>query len=101
MKISKLSNNNYYLNSSILFFKSFFDKRIEFINKKKFLFNEISSFINNCIDNSKSVFMFCAGNSIISNNIKSNKIYIKEISEKYRINYNEKSNYVDEIDEKN
>ena len=100
MKISKLSNNNYYLNSSILFFKSFFDKRIEFINKKKFLFNEISSFINNCIDNSKSVFMFCAGNSIISNNIKSNKIYIKEIYEKYRINYNEKSNYVDEIDEK-
>ena len=33
-------------------------------------------------------------------NIKSNKIYIKEISEKYKINYNEKSKYVDEIDEK-
>ena len=100
MKISKLSDNNYYLNSSILFFKSFFDKRIEFLNKKKFLFNEISSFINNCIDNSKNVFMFCAGNSIISKNIKSDKIYIKEISERYKIKYNEKINYVDEIDEK-
>ena len=100
MKISKLSDNNYYLNSSILFFKSFFDKRIEFLNKKRFLFNEISSFINNCIDNSKNVFMFCAGNSIISKNIKSDKIYIKEISERYKIKYNEKINYVDEIDEK-
>lgn len=99
MKISKLSDNNYYLNSSILFFKSFFDKRIEFLNKKKFLFSEISNFINNCIDNSKSVFMFCAANSIISKNIKSDKIYIKEISERYKIKYNEKLNYVDKIDE--
>ncbi len=100
MKISKLSEVNYYLNSSISFFKSNFEKRINFINKKKFLFNEISSFINNCIDKSKNVFLFCAGNSIISNNIKTRKIYIKEISEEYKIKYNQHSEYVNQVNEK-
>ena len=100
MKISKLSENNYYLDSSVLFFKSNFKKRIKFIDKKKFLFKEISNFINNCIDQSKNIFIFCAGNSIISNDIRSKKIYIKEISEEYKIKYNENSNYIDDIDEK-
>ena len=100
MKISKLSENNYYLDSSISFFKSNFKKRIKFIDKKKFLFKEISNFINNCIDQSKNILIFCAGNSIISNNIRSKKIYIKEISEEYKIKYNENSNYIDDIDEK-
>ena len=59
MKISKLQDNNYYLNSSILFFKSFFYKRIEFINKKKFLFNEISSFINNYRQFKKCIYVLC------------------------------------------
>ena len=100
MKISKLSENNYYLDSSVSFFKSNFKKRIKFIDKKKFLFKEISNFINNCIDQSKNIFIFCAGNSIISNDIRSKKIYIKEISEEYKIKYNENSNYIDDIDEK-
>ena len=101
MKISEISKNNYYLNSSISFFKNNFEKRIQFINKKKILFNEISGFINNCIDQSKSVFIFCAGNSIISKNLKSNKIIIKEISEEYKFKYNKNSYYVDDINEKN
>ena len=75
MKISKLSENNYYLDSSVSFFKSNFKKRIEFIDKKKFLFKEISNFINNCIDQSKNIFIFCAGNSIISKDIKSKNLY--------------------------
>ena len=100
MKISKLSENNYYLDSSVSFFKSNFKKRIKFIDKKKFLLKEISNFINNCIDQSKNIFIFCAGNSIISNDIRSKKIYIKEISEEYKIKYNENSNYIDDIDEK-
>ena len=53
---------DYYLNSSVLFFKSNFEKRIKFLQKKNFLFEEISNFINNCIDNTKNVFIFCAGN---------------------------------------
>ena len=72
----------YYLNSSEEFFKKNFDKRLKFLEEKKFLFSEISKFINNCINNSKEVFLFCAGNSILANDIKSEKINIKEINEK-------------------
>ena len=100
MKILKLLENNYYLNSSISFFKTNSEKRIKFINKKKFLFCEISSFINNCIDQSKNTLIFCAGNSLISNNIKSNKIFIKEISDEYKIKYNKNALYINEINEK-
>ena len=53
-------------------------KRIEFIDKKKFLFKEISNFINNCIDQSKNIFIFCAGNSIISKDIKSKKFILRK-----------------------
>lgn len=93
-------SNKYYLTSSSDFFKLNFQKRISFLKKKFFLFNEISSFINNCIDNSKNIFIFCAGNSILSKKIQSKKIYIKEISEEYQINYNHNNEYVNEnIDE--
>ncbi len=97
MNISKLLKSDYYLNSSTSFFKSNFEKRLKFIQKKKFLFNEISNFINNCIDSSKGIFIFCAGNSLISKNIKSNKIFIKEIDEKYEIKYNSNTHYINEI----
>ena len=99
MNISILIKNNYYLNSSISFFKENFEKRLKFIQKKRFLFNEISNFVNNCIDSSKSIFIFCAGNSLISKNIKSNKIFIKEIDEKYEIKYNTNIHYVNEINQ--
>ena len=85
MNLEKILKSDYYLNSSVSFFKSNFEKRLNFLQKKNFLFNEISNFINNCIDNSKSIFIFCAGNSIISKNIKSDKIFIKEIDQKYEI----------------
>ena len=97
MKILELSENNYYLKSSINFFKTKSEKRFNFINKKKFLFTEISNFLNNCIDTSKNVYFFCAGNSIFSKNISSKKIYLKEIDEKYKINYNPNISYKDEV----
>ncbi len=94
MDNSKLHKYEYYLNSSISFFKSNFEKRINFLKKKNFLFTEISSFINNCIDNTKDIFIFCAGNSILGKNINSKKIYIKEIDEKYQIDYNPNIQYI-------
>ena len=97
MNITKILKSDYYLNSSISFFKSNFEKRLKFIEKKNFLFNEISNFINNCIDNSKSIFIFCAGNSIISKNIKSDKIFVKEIDQKYEIKYNANIHFINEI----
>ncbi len=97
MENSKIFEIDYYLKSSISFFKSNFEKRLKFINNKKFLFNEISSFINNCIDNTKNIFIFCSGNSLIGKNIQSNKIFIKEINEKYEISYNSNINYVNQV----
>ena len=85
MKILDLQEDKYYLKSSLSFFRDKFDKRINFVDNKKFLFNEISNFLNNCIDNTKNIFFFCAGNSIIAKNIISENIHIKEIDEKYKI----------------
>jgi len=96
MNNSKLIKYEYYLNSSILFFKTNFEKRIKFLKKKFFLFNEISSFINNCIDNTKNILIFCAGNSILAKNIRSKKIFIKEIDKNYEIKYNNNIDYVDD-----
>ena len=72
----------YYLNSSEKFFEKKYNKILKFLKDKEFLFSEISKFINNCINNSKEIFLFCAGNSILANHIKSKKINIKEINEK-------------------
>ena len=90
---------NYYLTSSISFFRTEFNKRVNFIKKKKFLFNEISSFINNCFDNTKNIFFLCAGNSIITKNIEAKNIYIKEICDDYNIKYNDNAEYLNEISE--
>ena len=97
MKILKLPINNYYLKSSITFFREKFEKRFDFIEKKKFLFIEISNFLNSCINNTKNTYIFCAGNSIIAKNILSNKIYVQEIDEKYKIKHNDNIFYRDEV----
>jgi hypothetical protein len=96
MSSTKFLKYEYFLKSSIAYFKSNFEKRTKFLNKKNFLFYEISSFINNCIDNSKNIFVFCAGNSILCKKIKSDKIYVKEIDEQYEIKYHDKINYINE-----
>ena len=90
----------YYLKSSEEYFKKNIDTRLKFINKKKFLFLEISKFINNCINNSKEIFLFCAGNSIISRNLKSDKINIKEIDKNYEKNFDENIAYKNEYEKK-
>ena len=90
----------YYLKSSEEYFKKNIDTRLKFINKKKFLFLEISKFINNCINNSKEVFLFCAGNSIISRNLKSDKINIKEIDKNYEKNFDDNIAYKNEYEKK-
>ena len=88
---------NYYLENSVIFFKNNFKKRLNFLKKKKFLFLEISDFINNCISESKKIVLFCAGNSLICKNLDSNEINIKEISDDYKINHNSKVTYKDDI----
>jgi len=90
----------YYLKSSKQYYEKNSDSRLQFIKKKEFLFLEISKFINNCINNSKEVFLFCAGNSIISQNIKSEKINIKEINKDYEKNYDESVVYKNNFEKK-
>lgn len=90
----------YYLKSSEEYFKNNSDSRLKFVNNKEFLFLEISKFINNCINNSKEVFLFCAGNSIISRNLKSDKINIKEIDKNYEKNFNGVIDYKNEYEKK-
>ena len=90
----------YYLKSSEEYFKNNIDTRLKFVNQKKFLFLEISKFINNCINNSKEVFLFCAGNSIISRNLKSDKINIKEIDKNYEKNLDDNITYKNEYEKK-
>ena len=90
----------YYLDTSKEYFNNNSESRLEFINKKGFLFSEISKFINNCINNSKEVFLFCAGNSIISKNIESEKINIKEINQDYEKSFNDKVFYKNDFEEK-
>ena len=96
MNNSKFLKFNYYLETSILFFTSNFEKRKKFLSKKSFLFKEISNFINNCIDNSKNIFVFCAGNSILCKDIKSKKIFVKEIDKKYETKYKDNIQYINE-----
>lgn len=95
--MSKIVKDEYYLQSSLSFFKLKYEKRLKFLKKKNFLFNEISNFINNCIDETKNIFIFCAGNSSIGKNINAKKVYIKEIDNNYEINYGENIYYDNKI----
>ena len=95
-----MKNNQYYINSSKEFFEKNFHKRLKFIKEKNFLFSEISKFINNCINNSKEIFLFCAGNSVIANHIESNKVNIKEIDEKLYQHSKDKIFYNNSFDKK-
>ena len=54
--MSKIVKNEYYLKSSLSFLNQNM-KRLKFL-KKNFLFNEISNFINNCIDETKIYLFF-------------------------------------------
>ena len=100
MKNSINQKGEYYLNTSIEFFENNFDKRLKFLKSKSFLFNEISGFINHFISSSKRLYVFCAGNSIITNKIQSEEIIVKEISNKYEIKYNNNLSYNNEATEK-
>jgi len=97
MKSFNFDNSKYYLKDSEFFFKKKTKERINFLKNKTYLFDEISNFINNCIDNTKEIFFFCAGNSPIAKNIKASKIYIKEINDEYLINNNENEILIEQI----
>ena len=56
----------YFLQSSIDFFSENKLNRIFFLKKYNFLFEEISYYLNECINFSKKSIFFCCGNFTIS-----------------------------------
>jgi len=72
---------NYFIKDTEVFYLENTQKRIKFLIKNRFFYNEISILLNKIISNKKSMLFFCCGNSIIKEEIKSQKTYIHEINE--------------------
>jgi len=83
MKNINYKKNNFLLDGAKKFFLENYEERINFLKKKKFIFIEISKFINSCLSSPKKIILYCCGNSIIADNIKCEQIDIFEISEHY------------------
>ena len=54
--------NHYFLESSEFFFLENLKRRIDFLDRKKNFFHEISFFVNKCINNPENILFFCCGN---------------------------------------
>ena len=92
MKNINFKKNNFLLDTAIKFFSENYEERINFLKKKKFIFVEISKFINSCLSSPKKILLYCCGNSIIADNIECEQIDIFEVSEYYTKQINEEKN---------
>ena len=84
--------NSHFLQTSESHFLTNLDKRNKFLNRKKGIFYEISSFINKCVNSPNKILFFCCGNSLIAEKVLSKKKYIHEIN--YNYCKNKKTNKV-------
>jgi hypothetical protein len=91
MKNINFKKNNFLLDTAIKFFSENYEKRINFLEGKKFIFIEISKFINSCLSSPKKIILYCCGNSIIADNIECEQIDIFEVNEYYIKQINEKT----------
>ena len=91
MKNINFKKNNFLLDTAINFFSENYENRINFLEEKKFIFVEISKFINSCLSSPKKIILYCCGNSIIADNIECEQIDIFEVSEYYIKQINEKT----------
>ena len=91
MKNINFKKNNFLLDTAINFFSENYENRINFLEEKKFIFVEISKFINSCLSSPKKIILYCCGNSIIAGNIECEQIDIFEVSEYYIKQINEKT----------
>ena len=72
---------NYFIKDTEIFYSKNTEKRINFLNKNKFFYNEISSLLSKIIGNKKSLLFYCCGNSIIKEKIETKKSYIHDIND--------------------
>jgi hypothetical protein len=87
-----LTKEDYFLQTSIDFYEKNLKNREIFLKKFRYLFDEISSFLNTCINNPKKIIFFCCGNSTIANKIIADEKYINEIVKHDHLNYLKEEN---------
>ena len=78
---------NYFIKDTEIFYSKNTKKRIFFLNKNRFFYNEISSLLSKVIGNKKSLLFYCCGNSIIKEKIETEKSYIHEINDEIIKNF--------------
>jgi hypothetical protein len=83
MKSFGLEKNNLLLKSTVEYFSENCVERIEFIKRNKFIFSEISIFLNSCLSLPKKIVFYCCGNSIITESINCEEIDIFEVNDLY------------------
>ena len=81
MIFKKKNIKNYFIKDTEIFYSKNTEKRINFLNKNKFFYNEISSLLSKIIGNKKSLLFYCCGNSIIKEKIETKKSYIHDIND--------------------
>ena len=87
MIFKKIDSGNYFIDETKDFYLKNTQERIKFLKKNKFFYLEISDLIAKVISDTKSILFFCCGNSIIKDRIKTEKIYIQEVSDQIAENF--------------
>ena len=69
-------NNSYFISSAKKYFDHFWEKRLKFINRKKYIYSLISKTINKSISKNDKILLLSAGNFLIKDEIQCTKIDI-------------------------
>ena len=89
MMFKKKIIKNYFIKDTEIFYSKNTAKRINFVNRNKFFYSEISNLLSKIIGNKKSLLFYCCGNSIIKEKIKTKKTYIHEINDEIIKNFHD------------
>ena len=87
MICKKKNIKNYFIKDTEIFYSKNTKKRINFLSKNKFFYNEISSLLGNIIGRKKSILFFCCGNSTIRGKIETKKSFIHDINDEVVNNF--------------
>ena len=87
-------DNSYFIFSAKKYFDHFWEKRLKFINRKKYIYSLISKTINNSISKNDRILLLSAGNFLIKDDIHCEKIDIHEVNENFHKVSNQRENYI-------
>ena len=89
------NNRKYFIESVKLFFDNFWEKRLNFINRNKYIYKLISIAINKSINTSDKVLLLCSANYLIKEEISCNSIHIHEVNNFFKKNPKQNEKYID------